>query len=152
MEPFFTDYLERLQTLHEDFVAAFHDLPAEALDWVPGEDMNSFCVLVVHTTGSTRFWIGAALDDLPDRDRDAEFRAHGLSADELFTRAAAHGTTTQRTPTAQCSTIAHLSAAGGGGRDRIAAGAAAIAKDGGRRHPRQGGALRQLGVEMVDLL
>ncbi|MCC6612992.1 MAG: DinB family protein [Anaerolineae bacterium] len=83
MEQFFTDYLELLHKLHTDFIAAFDGLPAEALDWVPGEDMNSFCVLVVHTTGATRFWIGAALDDVPDRDRAAEFRAHGLSADQL---------------------------------------------------------------------
>lgn len=86
MEPIFADYLERLQGLHKDFIAAFDGLPAEALDWVPGADMNSLCVLVVHTTGATRYWIGVALDEIPERDRAAEFRAHGLSADELRAR------------------------------------------------------------------
>ncbi len=84
MEQFFVDYLERLKILDRDFIAAFDDLPAEALDWVPGADMNSFVVLVVHTTGSARFWIGdAALGDPSNRNRAAEFQAKGLSHDEL---------------------------------------------------------------------
>ena len=67
----------------------FEDLPAEALDWIPGEDMNSLCVLVVHTTGAARFWIGIAVDDVPNRNRALEFQARGLSTAELkahFTR------------------------------------------------------------------
>jgi hypothetical protein len=86
VEQFCVDYLERLQDLHHDFIATFEDLPAEALDWVPGADMNSFCVLVVHTTGSTRWWLGIALGDPPDRNRDLEFQAKGLSAAELKAR------------------------------------------------------------------
>jgi hypothetical protein len=87
MEQFFIDYLERLQTLHHDFIATFEGLPAEALDWIPGADMNSFCILVVHTTGSARFWIGdVALGDPSNRDRASEFRAKGLSAEELKAR------------------------------------------------------------------
>jgi uncharacterized damage-inducible protein DinB len=90
VEQFFVDYLDRLQDLHRDFIAAFDDLPAEALDWSPGTDMNSFCVLVVHTTGAARFWIGdAAFDDPSHRNRAAEFQARGLSADELKARFAA---------------------------------------------------------------
>ena len=90
MERFFDDYLERLQLLDRDFVATFDGLPAEALDWVPGEQMNSFCVLVVHTTAAARYWIGdAALDDPSKRNRDEEFRARGLSADDLKGRFAA---------------------------------------------------------------
>jgi uncharacterized damage-inducible protein DinB len=84
MDPLFADYFNRLQNLHQQFIATFEDLPAEALDWVPGEDMNSFCVMVVHTTGSARYWIGEmALGDPANRDRDAEFRARGLSVAEL---------------------------------------------------------------------
>ena len=86
MEPFFASYFECLQTLHRDFMATFEDLPAEALDWSPGADMNSLCVLVVHTTGSGRFWIGIALGDPPDRDRDLEFQARGLTVAELKAR------------------------------------------------------------------
>jgi hypothetical protein len=83
VEPFFADYLVLLQDLNRNFIATFDDLPDEALDWVPGTDMNSFCVLVVHTTGSTRFWIGLACDDVPNRNRDLEFQAKGLSKAQL---------------------------------------------------------------------
>ena len=90
MEPFFEDYLERLQKLNADFVATFEDLPAEALDWVPGAEMNSFCVLVVHTTGASRFWIGdVGLGEPSNRNRVAEFEAKGLSLSELKARFAA---------------------------------------------------------------
>jgi hypothetical protein len=89
MQQFGVDYLELLRDLHKGFIASFEDLPAEALDWVPGADMNSFCVLVVHTTGSGRFWTGIALGDPPNRDRDAEFRAKGLSCEQLKDRFAA---------------------------------------------------------------
>jgi hypothetical protein len=87
MEPFFRDYLERLHTLDRDFVETFADLPAEALDWVPGADMNSLCVLVVHTTGSARFWIGdGGLGESSNRVRSREFQARGLTHDELKAR------------------------------------------------------------------
>src|SRR5215204_6586399 len=87
MEAFFVDYLERLQELNSDFIRTFDDLPDEALDWVPGVEMNSFCVLVVHTTSATRFWIGAiALGESSNRNRDAEFQAKGQSKDELKAR------------------------------------------------------------------
>ncbi len=90
VEQFFEVYLERLQTLSREFIASFSDLPAEALDWVPGEEMNSFCVLVVHTTGSARFWIGDVVFDEPSNCvRADEFKARGLSADELKSRFAA---------------------------------------------------------------
>ena len=87
MEPLFADYFERLQALHRDFIATFEGLPAEALDWIPGDQMNSFCILVVHTTGSARFWIGdVALGEPSNRNRDAEFQAKDLSAAELQAR------------------------------------------------------------------
>jgi uncharacterized damage-inducible protein DinB len=86
MEALFADYLERLQELNRDFIRTFDDLPDEALDWVPGAEMNSFCVLVVHTTAATRFWIGdIALGESSNRNRDAEFQAKGLSKDALKT-------------------------------------------------------------------
>lgn len=84
METFFADYFERLQSLNRDFIKTFEDVPPEALDWVPGEDMNSFCVLVVHTTAATRFWVGdAALGESSNRNRAEEFRASGLTAAQL---------------------------------------------------------------------
>lgn len=84
MHPFFADYVERMEALHRDFIAVFDDLPAEALDWLPGEDTNSLCVLVVHTAGAGRFWIGdVALGENSNRNRTAEFEASGLTHDEL---------------------------------------------------------------------
>lgn len=84
METLLAEHFAILQGLHRDFIATFDDLPDEALDWVPGADMNSFVVLVVHTTGSARFWIGdVALGEDSHRDRDSEFRAKGLTKDEL---------------------------------------------------------------------
>lgn len=79
MEAFFIDYIERLEALHRDFIATYDRLPAEALDWVPGQEMNSLCVLVVHTSGSARFWIGdVALQESSNRNRDSEFLAKGI--------------------------------------------------------------------------
>jgi uncharacterized damage-inducible protein DinB len=87
MEPLFTDYFERVQALHRDFIATFKGLPAEALDWIPGDEMNSFCILVVHVTAATRYWIGdVGLGEPSNRNRDAEFQAKGLSAAELQAR------------------------------------------------------------------
>lgn len=90
MQPFFANYFDRLQIMDGEFIKAFEDLPTEALDWVPGVDMNSLCVLVVHTTGATRFWIGdAALGDPAHRVRAEEFQARGLTHDQLKARFAA---------------------------------------------------------------
>ena len=84
MEQFFADYLQSLHTLSADFQAAIAGLPAEALDWVPGSEINSLCVLAVHTTAAARFWIGdVALGEDSGRDREAEFKAHGLTAADL---------------------------------------------------------------------
>jgi uncharacterized damage-inducible protein DinB len=87
--PFAEDYLKQLETLHSDVEGAIADLPQEALDWKPGPDINSICVLVVHLTGSERYWIGdVAFQETSNRDRDAEFVAHGLVPAELRQRLA----------------------------------------------------------------
>jgi uncharacterized damage-inducible protein DinB len=81
MEPFFVDYLERLDSLLQGFEEAISGLSPEALNWKPGPEMNSIAVLITHTTGSTRFWIGdVVLGEPSDRVRDNEFRAQ--AADE----------------------------------------------------------------------
>jgi len=86
---FFEDYLERQENLHRDFEAAISGLSVEALDWAPGPDMNSLCVLVVHTTGAERYWIGEVAGGIPaNRDRAAEFRARGLDEAALKQRLA----------------------------------------------------------------
>ncbi|MFN8376829.1 MAG: DinB family protein [Anaerolineae bacterium] len=87
MKPFFSGYLDVMTHSHAEFKKTFADLPQEALDWVPGTEMNSFCVLVVHTAGATRYWVGdVAMGELSGRDRAAEFLAHGLDGDTLRQR------------------------------------------------------------------
>jgi len=89
MQIFFKDYLNLLQDCHNGILQAIEGLPSEALDWVPGEDMNSISVLVFHTTGSVRFWIGdIAAQEPSNRDREAEFRVRGVGVDTLDKRLA----------------------------------------------------------------
>jgi uncharacterized damage-inducible protein DinB len=83
----FVNYMERLQRLHADVEGAIAGLPQEALDWVPGSEMNSIAVLVVHLTGAERYWIGDVVGREPSgRDRAAEFRVQGLDEAALKRR------------------------------------------------------------------
>jgi len=62
-----------------EIIRAIDGLPQEALDWAPGFNMNSLCVLIVHLTGAERYWLGNVVGkDLSDRDRDGEFLAREL--------------------------------------------------------------------------
>ena len=82
MQPFFSAYLDLLQDCHNGILQALEGLSQDALDWVPGQDMNSINVLLAHITGSVRFWIGdIAAQEPSNRDRDAEFRARGVGTD-----------------------------------------------------------------------
>ena len=85
MQTLFVDYLNLLQKCHDDIHKTMNGLPSEALDWVPGADMNSICVLVYHITGAERFWIGdVAMQEPSNRDRDSEFKVKNLG--ETFLR------------------------------------------------------------------
>jgi uncharacterized damage-inducible protein DinB len=87
MQTYFTDYLSLLRSCHADIHKVLDGLPPEALDWVPGDDMNSISVLVIHLTGAERFWIGdVAAQEPSDRNRDAEFKVKGLGTDILKKR------------------------------------------------------------------
>ena len=87
MQTFFTDYLDRLQQMHNELTAALESLPQSALDWVPAPGANSLAAIAVHTAGSERYWIGDCVAGEPsNRDREAEFRAGGLSAEALQER------------------------------------------------------------------
>ena len=87
MQTFFTDYLNLLQDCHNGILQALDGLPQAALDWVPGQDMNSINVLLAHITGSVRFWIGdIAAQEPSNRDREAEFRTQGVEADVWRTK------------------------------------------------------------------
>lgn len=87
MQTFFSDYLNLLQERHSEIMQVLDELPPAALDWSPGEDMNSISVLVIHLTGAERYWIGdVAAQDPKERDRDAEFRVRDMGIDVLQQR------------------------------------------------------------------
>ncbi|MGH2537562.1 MAG: DinB family protein [Candidatus Promineifilaceae bacterium] len=84
MQQWLTDYEQTLSRLHERIGELISEAPAEALDWSPGPEMNSLAVLVAHTAGSQRYWVGRVAGQQPlERDRPAEFRTAGLDAAEL---------------------------------------------------------------------
>ena len=75
MHPIFAAYWARLNELHEEILHTVDGVPAEALDWSPGADLNSIAVLATHVAGAERFWIGERVGGQPaHRDRDSEFR------------------------------------------------------------------------------
>jgi uncharacterized damage-inducible protein DinB len=85
VQSFYADYLSNLQEYHDGIREALKDLPQAALDWAPGPGINSINVLAVHLVGAERYWIGDVAAGVPSgRDREAEFLAHGLSAEELL--------------------------------------------------------------------
>lgn len=85
-DQFFADYLERLEGLQHRLHQAVRDLPAEALDWSPGPEMNSMAVLLAHITGVLHEGIDLALDNPPSRVRAQEFQTHGVSSTEMLRR------------------------------------------------------------------
>lgn len=86
-DQFFVDYLERLEGLqHWLNRAAVQDLPAEAMDWSPGPEMNSVAVLLAHMTGVLHEGIDIAMNVPPGRVRAQEFQMRGVSAAEMLRR------------------------------------------------------------------
>jgi DinB family protein len=87
MHPILGEYIKLLGALYGDFEKAIEGLPVEALDWTPGADMNSLCVLIVHTTGATSFLVGEIAGGIPsNRDRAAEFKVTGWDEAKLKAR------------------------------------------------------------------
>ena len=87
MERLFQDMLERFETIHKVIETAVADLPAEALDWKPGPDMNSIAVILAHTAGAWRYWVGDVAGDLPSgRVRAEEFETFKVDAAEMLGR------------------------------------------------------------------
>jgi uncharacterized damage-inducible protein DinB len=81
--------LEKFGELHGEVLKALDALPAEALDWSPGPEMNSLSVLAVHLMGAERYWIGDVVQGDPSfRNREAEFQVKGLDATTLKQRLA----------------------------------------------------------------
>ena len=85
----FDELYERFRRQHADIAQAVEGLPLEALDWVPGAEMNSINVLVAHSLGAVRRLIGdVALGEPSNEGREEEFTTRGLSADEVKRRLA----------------------------------------------------------------
>ncbi len=83
MPVFYDSFYEQISEMHADIEKALNGVGSETLDWTPGLEMNSLAVLVVHLVGAERYWIGVALNEPPNRDRETEFRTQGLSAGDL---------------------------------------------------------------------
>ncbi len=83
MDPMFVAVISRLEAMHQEYLEYMHGLTTEELDWSPGPEMNSLCVLAVHVTAAERFWIGIGIDDVGERNRPAEFLASGYELEAL---------------------------------------------------------------------
>lgn len=89
MRKYYEALLEHYRDLHAEVVKAIDALPPEALDWVPGPEMNSISVLTMHFSGSERYWVGDVVRGDPSfRNRDAEFQTKGMDAAALKQRLA----------------------------------------------------------------
>jgi uncharacterized damage-inducible protein DinB len=87
MYPYYEEYLQLLSNQFDEIKHAIEGLSSEALDWVPGSDMNSMAILAVHTAGATRFWVGdIAGQDESGRVRDLEFKTHDQDPAALIAR------------------------------------------------------------------
>ena len=86
MAPIFASLLKRLEEMHQQYFEYMDGLSTEELDWSPGPDMNSLCVLGVHVTAAERFWIGLGINNVSERDRPAEFLAEGYELEALKAR------------------------------------------------------------------
>ena len=78
--------LNLLRGTHDAAKNIIAGLPSEALDWVPGPDMNSLNTLVTHTAGAERLLIGTMIGGLPNnRDREKEFAPETTTVEALNT-------------------------------------------------------------------
>jgi uncharacterized damage-inducible protein DinB len=87
MRKYYEAVLDHFRELHAEVLKAVDVMPPEAFDWVPGPEMNSLGVLVMHLTGSERYWVGDVVKGDPSfRNREAEFQAKGMDAAALKQR------------------------------------------------------------------
>lgn len=78
------DLLAELARHHDFLRETWKGASQECIDWKPGPDTNSLCVLAVHVAGSERWWVGdLATGRAHTRNREAEFVATGLSVAEM---------------------------------------------------------------------
>jgi len=89
MRKYYEVMLEHFRELHAEALKALDVLPAEALDWVPGTEMNSISVLIMHFSGAERYWVGDVVNGDPSfRNREAEFQVKGMDSAALKQRLA----------------------------------------------------------------
>jgi uncharacterized damage-inducible protein DinB len=80
VEPFFEDYLNLFQRLHQQIKMGISGLPDQALNWKPGPDMNSIGVLITHLIGAQRYWARDVILQKPStRDRESEFKEQAVT-------------------------------------------------------------------------
>lgn len=85
MISFAETFLSLLRSTHDAAKRALTGLPPEALDWVPGPEMNSLTVLATHTAGAERLLIGTMVGGRATRrNRDEEFSAAGATVEDLY--------------------------------------------------------------------
>ena len=94
----FADYLERLEDLQRRLHKDVRDLPADAMDWSPGLDMNSVAVLLAHIIGVVHEGIDIALGEPPSRARAREFQTRGVLSAERPMRISATPKTSSGRP------------------------------------------------------
>jgi uncharacterized damage-inducible protein DinB len=83
----YAEIFERFESLHAGMKQAIEGLPEEALDWTPGPEINSISVLITHTAGAERYWIGDVIGrDDSGRVRDDEFKVKGINFEQLKDR------------------------------------------------------------------
>lgn len=79
-----------LAAIHRTIEQAITGLPDDALDWSPGDELNSIGVMLAHTFGAERFWIGDVAGGEPSgRVRDSEFMIVGVGVEEFINRSQA---------------------------------------------------------------
>lgn len=78
-------YIERFRELRGNALKTLDGLNSGGLNFKPTrKDTNSPFILATHLLGSERYWIHQVVGKRTiERDRDAEFRARGKSADAL---------------------------------------------------------------------
>ena len=87
MLPFYETLFDRFHELHAEIKQALDALPAGALDWKTGVEMNSVSVILSHIIGAERFLIGDVVMGEPsNRDREAEFHVAGVDKQNLLQR------------------------------------------------------------------
>lgn len=85
MEKYFQDFLNLLEIVHTDISKAVAGLPQDAIDWMPGPELNSIGILLAHIAGAERFWlVDIVKDEQSERIRATEFETHGIQVEALL--------------------------------------------------------------------